>query len=324
MLTLRISYKYRITSSRIITYDCIMNEMFENHTLTTRTVTLSGLLLFAFVVWVTPYIQSQAGQSASLLQTSRFYLTVTFLDVGQGDAILIETPDGVQVLIDGGPDAGVVRELNAVLPWFDRSLDMVVGTHPDKDHIGGLVDVLKKFTVHEIITTENTGETTTAEAYYDALTQEGATISMARSGSVYALGASTTLTIFSPAADPSMLESNTASIVAQVRYGEIEIMLTGDAPSSIENYLVETYGAQLQSEVLKLGHHGSKTSSSEEFLRTVSPQFAVVSSGLDNSYGHPAKEVVERVSELGVPLVNTAEEGRVTFQTDGKTVWKLP
>jgi competence protein ComEC len=292
--------------------------MFGRHTITTRLLYLVGLLLFSLIVWVTPLLENQHTQLAQLFGASNQNLKVTFLNIGQGDAILIETPDGVQMLIDGGPDGTVLRELASTMPWFDRTIDIVLGTHPDKDHIGGLVDVLERYTVDHIITTENL---MTAKSYRTALNQEGAEITMARSGQVYSLGASTTVTVFSPASDPSMLETNTASIVVQVRYGDIAFMLTGDAPSSIENYLVTTYGNQLESEVLKLGHHGSKTSSSHEFLTAVEPQFAVVSSGRDNSYGHPAKEVVERVGELDIPLVNTAVEGRITFQTDGLSVW---
>jgi competence protein ComEC len=278
-------------------------------------------VLLTLLVWGTTLVSVIGKEAAVGLSAISPYLTVTFLDVGQGDAILIETPDGVQLLIDGGPDRGVLRELAGALPWFDRTLDIVLGTHPDKDHIGGLVDVLNQYQVGHIITTENTGETTTAEAYYDALVNEGVPVTMARAGQVYQLGASTTLAIFSPARDPSMLETNTASIVAQVRYGEIEFMLTGDAPENIELYLVDSYGDQLESEVLKLGHHGSKTSSSEAFLAAVSPQFAVVSSAKDNSYGHPAAAVVERVQAHLIPLVNTAQLGRLEFQSDGKTVW---
>jgi competence protein ComEC len=299
-----------------------MDRMFENHTQIQRLSHLAGLFVFSLLVWVAPLLQNGTWQSAGLSGIDRQYLTVTFLNIGQGDAILLETPDGAQMLIDGGPDATVLRELSATLPWFDRTIDVVLGTHPDKDHIAGLVDVLERYTVSQIITTENTGETT-AESYYDALTQEGAAVTMARAGQVYALGASTTVAIFSPANNPVMLETNTASIVTQVRYGNIEFMLTGDAPQSIENYLVGAYGDQLESEVLKLGHHGSKTSSSDEFLAVVHPQFAVVSSGKDNSYGHPAKETVARVTAASIPIINTATEGRITFQTDGVTVWRV-
>lgn len=280
-----------------------------------RFISLVGILLSGIGLWVLPGL--------SLSQATQPYLTVTFLDVGQGDAILIETPDGVQMLIDGGPDTSVLRELPLALPWFDRTLDIVLGTHPDKDHIAGLVDVLKNYTVSTIITTENRGETMTATAYREALVQEGADVVMARSGQVYQLGASTTVAIFSPQSDPSMLETNTASIVAQVRYGDIEFMLTGDAPAGIERYLVGAYGDQLESEVLKLGHHGSKTSSSDEFLAAVNPRFAVVSAGKDNTYGHPSADAVKRVTDRNIPLVSTIDEGTITFATDGISIWNV-
>ncbi len=287
------------------------------------TVSASLLILLLGLILEDSFI-SQSQQGAGLFgeTTCPTCLSVTFLDVGQGDAILIETPDGVQALIDGGPDGAVLRELARELSWGDRSLDLIVGTHPDKDHIGGLVDVLARYTVASILTTENTGETMTASAYQKALTAETDIVHMARVGQVYALGASTTLTILSPARDPSMLESNTASIVAKLSYGDIDFMLTGDAPSSIEDYLSVTYGVQLQSEVLKLGHHGSKTSTSDLFLATVKPTYAVVSAGADSSYGHPHQEVVERVTAAGITIKSTADGKRVKFVTDGQTVWE--
>ena len=297
--------------------------MFGNLSLRKRLYSLLLLTLGVLLVYCAPLFEKYGSTLAALSGHDTPYLTVTFLDVGQGDAILVETPDGVQLLIDGGRDGVVLRELAATLPWFDRTIDMLIGTHPDKDHIGGLVDVLKRYQVGTIITTENTGETITAKAYHTALLSEAADVIMARTGQLYALGASTTLMVFSPANDPSMLESNTASIVTQIRYGDIAFMLTGDAPQSIESYLVTMYGPQLESEVLKLGHHGSKTSSAEDFLAAVNPQYAVVSTGVDNSYGHPATEIVARVSARNIPLVNTAEVGRITFQTDGVNVWQV-
>ncbi len=271
-------------------------------------VALAGTSLFALVV---PSMSGTADDSL---------LRVTFLDVGQGDAILIQTPDGVDVLIDGGPDADVLHELRSVLGVFDSTIDMVVGTHPDKDHIGGLVSVLEAYAVGHILTTENRGETMIASEYHDALITEGAIVTNARAGQTYALGASTTMTVYAPARDPSMLESNTASIVVKITYGDISFMLTGDAPQSIEDNLVVTYGAVLQSNVLKLGHHGSKTSTSELFLRTVEPTYAVVSAGADNTYGHPHPEVIERVTASGAVIKSTASDGRLTFTSDGQTV----
>ncbi len=281
---------------------------------------MEGFLLVRLGALATLFLSSiflwQGGDTTSP------YLSVTFLDIGQGDSILIETPDGVVALIDGGADQTVLRELARELPWRERTIDLMVGTHPDKDHIGGLVDVLSRYTVAQILTTENRGETMTASAFQDALVGEGAEVLYARAGQVYALGASTTLTILSPARDPSMLESNTASIVAKLTYGDIDFMLTGDAPESIEDSLVVTYGDVLQSEVLKLGHHGSRTSTGELFLATVRPTYGVVSAGRDNSYGHPHQEVISRVTAAGVSIRSTADGKRVKFVTDGTKLWE--
>ena len=292
---------------------------------TKRLVILAAMLMSTVLVWVMPVLSS-GDLDLSALGIEAFgqpsdVLAVTFLDIGQGDSILIETPDGVQLLIDGGPDGTVLRRLAHELPLFDRTIDIILGTHPDKDHIGGLVDVLKRYKVGKIITTENTGETMVASSFQKGLVQEGAEIVMARAGQVYQLGASTTLTILAPKNNPAMLESNTASIVAKLSYGDIDFILTGDAPISIEEYLVEAYGETLSSEVLKLGHHGSKTSSSDVFLDTVKPRYAVVSAGKDNSYGHPHQSVVDAVQARNIKMVSTAEEGSITFMTNGVDVW---
>ena len=251
-------------------------------------------------------------------------LTVAFLDVGQGDAIYIETPDGVQVLIDGGPDSGVLRELSKQLPFFDTDLDVVIATHSDKDHIGGLIEVLNRFTVDTLVRTENKNDTEVAELFDELVSTEGAEIFLARGGQQLLLGASTTLLILSPEGDSAQWESNTASIVAQLQYGESTFMLTGDAPVNIEEYLTGAYGELLQSDVLKLGHHGSRTSSGDIFLDVVSPTYGIVSAGKDNSYGHPHKEVVDALKERGIVMLETATDGTVVFKSDGQDVWLLP
>jgi len=249
-------------------------------------------------------------------------LRIDFLDVGQGDAILLTTADGVQVLVDGGPDGTVVRELGGVLPAFDRTIDLVVATHLDKDHIGGLIDVLSRYVVSVIMQTNNEHATGVAELFRTAVVAEDATLYQPTAGQVYVLGATTTLTIFSPVGDVAKQESNAASIVAQVRYGDVTILLTGDAPIGIEEYLVRAYGNYLRSEVLKLGHHGSRTSTSELFVDSVRPTLAVVSAGKDNRYGHPHTEVIQIIAERNIPLLNTAVSGRVTLWSDGQTIWQ--
>lgn len=249
-------------------------------------------------------------------------LEVSFLDVGQGDAILIETPDGYEMLVDGGRDATVLSELTKERSFFDKEIDIVVATHPDLDHVAGLVDVLERYTVSTILMTSNEGESDAAKAFTEAVSTEGAEIILADAGQVIQLGASTTIQVFAPTGDESRRESNAASIVLRVVYGNTSFMLTGDALLEIENYLVKTYGSQLDSDVLKLGHHGSKTSTSDLWLDTVTPDFAVVSAGIDNSYGHPHQDVMQRVFKRNIQTSHTGTDGTVVFQSDGESVWR--
>lgn len=250
------------------------------------------------------------------------YLSVRFLDVGQGDAIHIVTSDGYEMLIDGGPTALVLRELAQGRGFFDSTIDVVLATHPDSDHIGGLVDVLERYQVATIIQTNNENDTPAASAYDSAVEKEQAEVVLAQAGQNIQLGASTTIAVFAPNGDTSNWQPNAASVIVKVSYGEIDFLLTGDAYMQTEEYLVERYGTALQSEVLKLGHHGSQTSSSELFLETVQPQYAIVSAELNSRYGHPHAEVVERVQERDIEIVSTAEVGTIEFLTDGVTVWQ--
>jgi len=241
--------------------------------------------------------------------------------VGQGDAIHIVTPDGYELLIDGGPSATVLRELAKGRSPFDHTIDVVLATHPDTDHVGGLVDVLERFQVGMIIESVVDHNALAAKAFDQAAAAEGAQIIAAQAGQKLQLGASTTIRILSPSGDTTNWQSNNASVIVQLIYGDIKFMLTGDAPSSIEDFLVTKYGVSLESDVLKLGHHGSKTSSSELFLEYVQPKYAVVSASIDNRYGHPNPAVLERVTNVESTIVSTAEQGTIVFISDGKAVW---
>ncbi len=261
------------------------------------------------------------SSSAILYSTNASYLSVSFLDVGQGDAIFIETPDGVQMLIDGGPDGSVIRELAKVMKPWDRTIDIVVATHADKDHVAGLIDVLDRFDVSLIIMTTNNHDTSVASVYRQMVAQEGADIVYAEAGQSWQLGASTTVHVYSPAGDATLWESNASSIVTQIVYGETAFMLTGDAPLATEDFLVREHGERLRSNVLKFGHHGSRTSTSELFVKTVAPQYAVASAGRDNRYGHPHPEPVTNASRAGALVLSTAERGTITFYSNAEEVW---
>ncbi len=246
-------------------------------------------------------------------------LTVSFLDVGQGDSILIESPTGVQMLVDGGPDGAVLRELGSRLGFFDRTLDAVVETHPDQDHIGGLPDVFERYRVETFIEPRISNDTSATVAIINAVkNEEDVKKIVARRGMRILLGGGAYADILYPDRDVDAFETNTGSIVMRVVYGSTSFVLTGDSPEGIEKYLVSLDAEGLNSDVLKAGHHGSKTSTSEVFVKAVSPTYGVISAGKDNRYGHPHKDVVSRLNAEGVQILSTAERGAVTFVSDGR------
>ncbi len=243
-------------------------------------------------------------------------MTVAFLNIGQGDSIFIESPSGNQVLIDGGPDRSVLREISKVIPFYDRNIDLVLATHPDADHIGGLVDIISRYKVGLFMEPGTESDTSIYKELETRIKKPEINKIEARQGMVVDLGSGAMLEILFPVLDPSGMETNTSSIVARLVYGESEFLLTGDSPLNIEDYLVDS-GVDLDSDVLKAGHHGSKTSTSETFVKAVDPEYAVISAGKDNRYGHPHQEVLNILEKNNVKVLNTATEGRIIFKTDG-------
>lgn len=252
-------------------------------------------------------------------------LTVSFLDVGQGDAIFIQTKDGVELLIDGGPDSSVLRGMGSQMPFWDREIDAVLATHPDADHIGGLVDVLRRYEVGTVLESGVLHDTSFTRLFESGIQSESAARILARRGMRLQIGKNVYADVLYPATDVSNLkETNAGSISLRLVYGETEFMLTGDAPASVEKDLVSAYGENLQSDVLKAGHHGSKTSSTESFVTVVNPQFVVYSRGCDNRYGHPNKDIAALFEKLKIPALDTCELGTVTFHSDGSRLERRP
>lgn len=251
-------------------------------------------------------------------------LAVAFLDVGQGDSIYIRAPNSNDVLIDGGPDDAVIRKLHEIMPPFDRDIDLVIATHPDKDHIAGLSFVFDEFLVKTFLRSELHAETSFDRMLTDRAAHEPnlRTIT-ARRGERFILDRAhgVFLDILFPDQDTSgFKETNEASIVARLVYGKQSFILTGDSPASVEQYLAATDTVSIKSTVLKLGHHGSKTSSSKTFLETVQPTVAIVSAGKNNTYHHPSPEIISRVESLNIPIISTVDAGTIVFKTDGKAL----
>lgn len=249
-------------------------------------------------------------------------LTVTFLDVGQGDATLIKTPSGVQVLIDGGRARSVNRPLSQELPFYDRSLDMVIATHADSDHIGGLIEVLQDYQVSRIAVPIQPSETPAYTAFRQAVkneaTRDGAQVDELARGDIIDLGGGAYLLTLFPLRGHASSDSNESSLILKLIYGDTSVILTGDSPQVIEKYLAALDGELLDADILKVGHHGSDTSSAEVFISAASPDFGVVSAGADNSYGHPTPSVMARLVAQSVETICTCEEGSISFQSNGE------
>ena len=274
-----------------------------------------GLLLFVILLFAVNLVVL-----SMLVFTSRRSLTVSFLSVGQGDAIFIETPAGKQVLIDGGPDRSVLRELTKQMGPLDRSIDIVVATHPDKDHIAGLADVFDRYQVSMFLEPGIASDTSYAQALRHGVSVETDLEHLeARRGMRIHIENALYMDVLFPDREVDSIETNTGSIVLRLVHGENEFLFTGDAPLSVEDWLVMLDGGELASNVLKAGHHGSRTSTGEILLNATDPQYVVISAGVGNSYGHPHEEVVERIRMHGATLLSTMD-GPVSFVSDGKTL----
>ncbi len=260
------------------------------------------LLLFAALGCQQP-AQKGPGQNV---------LTVHFIDVGQGDAILIQSPDGENMLIDGGErEAGVMDYLrkNKV-----NSLDVLVATHPHSDHIGGLIEVLKTIPVKKALIDGQTHTSGLYEDFLDAISQSPAALHQARRGNEITVGR-LTFKILNP--QTSFLQGlNNNSVVLRLAYGNILFLFPGDAETEAEKSIL-SYTTDLKSTVLKVGHHGSKTASSDAFLAAVRPEVAIYMAGKDNSFGHPHQETIARFKQLNARVYGTDNYGTIIVSTDG-------
>lgn len=243
--------------------------------------------------------------------------SVSMLNVGQGDAFLIQAPNGAQLLIDGGKDSKVLSELAKVMPVGDQTIDVVIATHPDADHIGGLPLVFDRYDVGLYLTSQVTTDTQVFKDLYTILSEKSIPSYYVRRGMNLVLSPTTSFKILFPDRDTSGWETNTASVVGRLDVHGRSMLLNGDSPISIEQYLIKTAPRDVDVDILKLGHHGSKTSSAEAFLRAASPALALISAGVNNRYGHPAPEVTARLKALGIPTLSTQDKGTVTLLTDG-------
>lgn len=278
-------------------------------------------LLYAVAVW-------QERQDKNL--------RVIFFDVGQGDSVLVRTPSHQNILIDGGPDLAVLNKLGRSLPFYDHTVDLMVLTHSHADHLIGLVDVLERYDVQRVL--YNGIQTTAADflAWQSLIQDKRVDTTVAKAGQAFQFG-STTLEVLYPFADVSnqtFSDLNDSSVVTKLKYQNTAFLFTGDAPVEVEEELLGFYcqdgsrdpshpaqnGCLLLSDVLKVGHHGSRYSSSEEFLEAVHPQYAVISAGEGNRFGHPHRQTLMRLQQAGATVLRTDKIGDISLASDGHII----
>ena len=276
--------------------------------LKSQKIILGVFLLVAVFVWRAVFV----GSSGLLL--------VSFLDVGQGDAIFIETPSGKQVLIDGGYGRQVLSRLGRVMPGYDKSIDLVIATHTDSDHLGGLIEVLKSYDVRTVVENGFQDNSVLLAEGNKEVEKNGARREIVKAGDQFILDNGVSLKILGPFSEDikeTPDKSNEVMVVAQLVYGETEFLFTGDIERGDEIRLASS-GAELKSDVLKVAHHGSQYSTTRLFLEKVMPVYTVISVGKKNRYGHPHTETLSRLASIGSTLFRTDYDGGITFMSNGR------
>ena len=277
-------------------------------------IVLSILLIGAFIFYLS---LKQKGESG--------FLKVVYLDIGQGDAIYIEAPNKKQVLIDTGPSPATLAKLSKVMPFADRSLDLVILTHRDQDHIGGASLLFETYEIDNILMTDQSSETSLSLELDRKIERSNLNKIIAHRGQRFILDADRKiyLDILFPNRNISDFESNETSIVSKLSYGQKSFLFVGDSTIYNESLIIwNEQDKTIDSDVLLLGHHGSKTSSSLFWLEKVSPDLAIISAGKNNRFGHPAEEILDRLSKSKTPKLITFEEGNITLLSDGQNIFR--
>jgi competence protein ComEC len=274
---------------------------------------LLGLILIAVIVAAGCQLLPGEQTVPAPTPTPASPLQVTFLDVGQADSIAIQA-NGTNMLIDAGTNATAGSLVNSLKNLGIKRFDVLIATHPHEDHIGGMDAVVKNF---DIGTIYMPAATTTTQTYIDlinAIKNKGLTITNRPVGSVFEVGP-LTCTLLAPNSQ-NYEDLNNYSIVMHMVFGQHSFLFTGDAQADSEKeILAKSY--TLKSDVLKVGHHGSVTSTSSDFLKAISPSYAVIMAGQGNDYGHPHQQTLDKLNAAGVRILRTDQNGSITFTSDG-------
>ena len=251
-------------------------------------------------------------------------LEVHFLDVGQGDAILIKTPQDQKILIDGGPDNSIVRELDQKMDHWENTIDLVILTHPHSDHVTGLNEVFKKYEVKKVYYTGVEHTSPDFIAWLELIKEKNIPYYQIKARQNIIFSDNLKMEILFPDRDitnEQIDNLNNTSIALKLSHADIDLVLTGDAEEDLEHELIEKYGALLDSEILKLGHHGSKTASTMRFLEVVNPEIAIIQVGENNDFYMPHVRTLHTISKFDIDLYRNDLNGSVSVISDGTKYW---
>ena len=277
-------------------------------------ISIISIILVSFFYFITNYINPEENniqERKTIPVTKGETLEVSFIDVGQADSILIEN-EGHYMLVDAGNNEDGEKLVTYFKEQNINTFDYVVGTHPHEDHIGGLDDIINNFKINNFYMPDVITTTLTFEEVLDALENNNVNLTIPKENDSFSLGEANIEVLH--VGDESESDLNNTSIILKVTYQNIRFLLTGDAESKIIN---ELDPSDLKTTVLKLGHHGSITSTNETILEKASPQVAIISAGVNNQYGHPHQEVLNLLQQNNIKTYRTDQDGTIIVTTDG-------
>ncbi len=277
-------------------------------------------IVFVIIAIVSAYFgkdiaENNIGTSAGTPSGS---IEISYLDVGQGDSAYIRVNE-IDILIDAGPKSDADKLMKQLEEKNIDDFEIVIATHPHEDHIGGMTRVFEKYDIESFYMPKVTNTTKTFENMMKAVSNEGLKAKTIKEGTSFDLGEGANFVAYSPTKD-SYDDFNDYSPIMKLTYGNKSFIFTGDAEKAVEEEVVKKYSNELKADVIKFGHHGSSTSSTKNFIEAISPQYGIISCGVDNSYGHPHRETVDIINTMGIEAYRTDTQGQITVTSDGNTI----
>lgn len=265
------------------------------------------LLLLLFLNIVSWYYIVQTRRNATN--------TINFIDVGQGDSTLIQTDNNHQIIIDGGPDNSIINQIRHIIPINDKNIELIILTHPHDDHLDGIMELMNYYHIHHIIYTDIDNNEDKYQYFKNQMKEKKISTTIANSQLIKIDNIEIKLLYpFQSISKQSFEDENESSIALKITSPRTSILITGDLSSKIEQKIMEKYYHDLNVDILKIGHHGSKTSTSNDFLIVTSPKSAIISCGQDNSFGHPAPETLDKLTQQDIEIHRTDLEGNISLE----------